>query len=63
MIFIVVKKLSPIFSKRKINDILEHIIEAVSHWDKLALEQAIPTPPNKRNKPKLKTFFIANVHG
>ncbi|XPF95737.1 type II toxin-antitoxin system HipA family toxin [Colwellia sp. RE-S-Sl-9] len=36
------EKLSPIFSKRKIDDVLNQTIEAVSHWDKLAKEQEVP---------------------
>jgi serine/threonine-protein kinase HipA len=36
------EKLSPIFSKRNIDDVLNQTIEAISHWDKLALEQDVP---------------------
>ena len=36
------EKLSPIFSKRNIDDVLNRTIEAVSHWDKLASEQDVP---------------------
>ena len=38
------EKLSPIFSKRKIDDVLNQTIEAVSLWDKLASEQEVPNP-------------------
>jgi serine/threonine-protein kinase HipA len=37
------EKLSPIFSKRNIDDVLNQTIEAVSHWDKLASEQDVPS--------------------
>ena len=36
------EKLSPIFSKRKIDDILDSTIEAVSMWRKIASEQYVP---------------------
>ncbi|NRB25020.1 type II toxin-antitoxin system HipA family toxin [Shewanella sp.] len=36
------EKLSPIFSKRKINDILDNTIEVVSTWSQLASEQSVP---------------------
>lgn len=36
------EKLSPIFSKRNIDDALNQTIEAVSHWDKIASEQEVP---------------------
>ncbi|NQZ32778.1 MAG: type II toxin-antitoxin system HipA family toxin [Oceanospirillaceae bacterium] len=36
------EKLSPIFSKQKIDEVLNQTIEAVSHWDKLASEQEVP---------------------
>ncbi|MFT6985495.1 MAG: serine/threonine-protein kinase HipA [Psychromonas sp.] len=36
------EKLSPIFSKRKIDNILDSTIEEVSKWRKLATEQAVP---------------------
>lgn len=36
------EKLSPIFSKRKIDDILDNTIEVVSKWNELALEQDVP---------------------
>tara|TARA_R110000868_G_scaffold224304_2_gene476247 strand:+ start:785 stop:2104 length:1320 start_codon:yes stop_codon:yes gene_type:complete len=36
------EKLSPIFSKRNIDNILNQTIEAVSRWDKLASEQDVP---------------------
>ena len=35
-------ELSPIFSKRKIDDVLNQTIEALSRWDKLAAEQEVP---------------------
>lgn len=38
------EKLSPIFSKRKIDDVLNQTIEAVSNWDKFATEQEVPNP-------------------
>ena len=37
------EKLSPIFSKRNIDDILNQTIEAVSYWNKLASEQEVPS--------------------
>ncbi len=36
------EKLSPIFTKRNIDDVLNQTIEAVSKWDKLASEQDVP---------------------
>lgn len=36
------EKLSPIFTKRRINDILDHTIEQVSNWPSVAKEQAVP---------------------
>jgi serine/threonine-protein kinase HipA len=36
------EKLSPIFSKINIDDVLNQTIEAASHWDKLASEHAVP---------------------
>ncbi|WP_111976845.1 type II toxin-antitoxin system HipA family toxin [Algibacillus agarilyticus] len=38
------EKLSPIFSKRKIDNILDSTIEVLSTWNKLALEQDVPQP-------------------
>ncbi|MCG6202906.1 type II toxin-antitoxin system HipA family toxin [Psychromonas antarctica] len=37
------QKLSPIFSKRKINDMLDQTIEAVSNWKSLAKANGVPT--------------------
>jgi serine/threonine-protein kinase HipA len=37
------KKLSPIFTKRKIDDVLNQTTEVISNWDKLALEQEVPS--------------------
>lgn len=37
------EKLSPIFSKRTINDVLNQTIEAVSRWNRLASEQDVPS--------------------
>jgi serine/threonine-protein kinase HipA len=36
------EKLSPIFNKRKINDIIEETTEHVSRWNELATEQSVP---------------------
>lgn len=36
------EKLSPIFNKRKINDIIEETTEHVSRWSELATEQSVP---------------------
>lgn len=36
------EKLSPIFTKRKIDDIIDNTTEVVSTWDKLASEQEVP---------------------
>jgi serine/threonine-protein kinase HipA len=36
------EKLSPIFNKRNIDEVLNQTIEAVSKWEKLALEQEVP---------------------
>ena len=40
--FYSLEKLSPIFSKRKINDIIDETIEHVSNWRKLAKEWQVP---------------------
>ncbi|MDA7745964.1 type II toxin-antitoxin system HipA family toxin [Psychromonas sp.] len=40
--FYAFEKLSPIFNKRKIDEVLNQTIEAVSRWDKLAVEQEVP---------------------
>lgn len=40
--FYSLKKISPIFTKRKINHIIEEIIEHVSQWDDLAVAQGVP---------------------
>ncbi len=48
------EKLSPIFSKRKINDILDNTIEVVSTWNKLALEQDVPKSLIKEINPNLR---------
>ncbi|MCF2950338.1 type II toxin-antitoxin system HipA family toxin [Paraglaciecola aquimarina] len=37
------KKISPLFNKRTINDILDNTKEVVSKWPKLAKEQAVPS--------------------
>jgi serine/threonine-protein kinase HipA len=36
------EKLSPIFSKRKIDDVLNQTTDAVSHWNNLGVEQEVP---------------------
>ena len=37
------EKLSPIFNKRKIDEVLNHTIEVVSQWEQLASEQEVPS--------------------
>lgn len=51
------EKLSPIFSKRKIDDVLNQTIEAISHWDKLALEQEVPGSLIKEVSQNLRLFL------
>ena len=40
--FYSLEKLSPIFNKRKINQIIEETTEHVSRWDNLATEHGVP---------------------
>jgi len=51
------EKLSPIFSKRKIDDVLNQTIEAVSHWDKYATEQEVPNSLVKEISENLRLFL------
>lgn len=51
------QKLSPLFSKRKIDNVLNQTIEAVSLWDKLAAEQAVPNSLIKEVSRNLRTFL------
>lgn len=37
-------KLSPLFSKKKIDQIIDEITEHVSKWKKLAAEHSVPEP-------------------
>ena len=37
------ERLSPIFTKKKIDQIIEQTIEFVSQWQKLAIQQDVPT--------------------
>lgn len=48
------EKLSPIFSKRKIDDILDRTIEEVSKWEKLAFEHGVPKMLIKEIKQNLR---------
>ncbi|NNJ71551.1 MAG: type II toxin-antitoxin system HipA family toxin, partial [Enterobacterales bacterium] len=41
------EKISPVFSKRKIDDVLNQTIEVVSRWDNLATEQEVPNSLKK----------------
>ena len=49
--------LSPIFSKRKIDEVLNQTIEAVSKWDKYALAQAVPNSLIKEVSQNLRLFL------
>jgi len=40
--FYSLKKISPIFTKRKIDHIIEEITERVSEWNDLAIEHSVP---------------------
>jgi len=51
------EKLSPIFSKRKIDDVLNQTIEAVSNWDKYATEQEVPNSLVKEISENLRLFL------
>lgn len=51
------EKLSPIFSKRNIDDVLNQTIEAVSRWDKLASEQEVPNSLIKEVSQNLRLFL------
>ncbi len=51
------EKLSPIFSKRNIDDVLNQTIEAVSHWDKLASEQDVPQSLIKEVSQNLRLYL------
>lgn len=51
------EKLSPIFNKRNIDDVLNQTIEAVSQWDKLATEQAVPKSLIKEVSQNLRTYL------
>ncbi|PKH87639.1 type II toxin-antitoxin system HipA family toxin [Colwellia sp. Bg11-28] len=51
------EKLSPIFSKRKIDDVLNQTIEAVSQWDKYAAEHAVPKSLIKEISQNLRLFL------
>jgi len=51
------EKLSPIFSKRNIDEVLNQTIEAVSQWEKLASEQEVPNSLIKEVSRNLRTFL------
>ncbi|MFT6284485.1 MAG: serine/threonine-protein kinase HipA [Arenicella sp.] len=51
------EKLSPIFSKQKINDVLNQTIDAVSHWNNLATEQEVPNSLIKEVSHNLRLFL------
>ena len=51
------EKLSPIFSKRKIDDVLNNTIEVVSKWNKLAAEQQVPSSLTKEVSQNLRLFL------
>jgi len=51
------ERLSPIFSKRNIDDVLNQTIEAVSHWDKLASEQDVPQSLIKEVSQNLRLYL------
>jgi len=51
------EKLSPIFSKRKIDDVLNQTIEFVSYWNKYALEQEVPNSLIKEISQNLRLFL------
>lgn len=51
------EKLSPIFNKRNIDEVLNQTIEAVSQWDKLASEQAVPNSLIKEVSQNLRTYL------
>lgn len=51
------EKLSPIFSKRTIDDMLNQTIEAVSQWDKIAAEQEVPNSLIKEVSRNLRTYL------
>ncbi len=40
--FYSLKRISPIFTKRKIDHIIEDITEHVSQWNDLAIEHSVP---------------------
>ena len=50
-------ELSPIFSKRKIDDVLNQTIEALSRWDKLAAEQEVPNALIKEVRQNLRLYL------
>jgi len=51
------EKLSPIFTKRNIDDVLNQTIEAVSKWDKLASEQEVPSSLIKEVSQNLRLYL------
>jgi len=51
------EKLSPIFTKRNIDDVLNQTIEAVSKWDKLASEQDVPSSLIKEISQNLRLYL------
>ena len=51
------EKLSPIFNKRKIDDVLNKTIEVISKWDKLAFEQGVPNSLIKEVSRNLRIFL------
>lgn len=51
------EKLSPIFTKRNIDDVLNQTIEAVSKWDKLASEQEVPNSLIKEVSQNLRLYL------
>ena len=48
-------KISPLFVRKFINQIIDETIEQVSNWRKLATENEVPDVPNK----KVETEFAA----
>jgi serine/threonine-protein kinase HipA len=51
------EKLSPIFTKRNIDNVLNQTIDAVSKWDKLASEQDVPGSLIKEISQNLRTYL------
>ncbi len=51
------QKLSPIFTKRKIDDVLNQTTEIVSNWDQLALAQEVPNSLIKEVSKNLRLYL------